>query len=241
MTTITTTTTSSVMPVNTLTQRSGLNGLSPQTAQTHSVASAAIPQAETTTTTSLAIRTQIIPEMDFICFTEIPTSEFANAYPCRFEFGGKYYPNATICFIAQQYIDEPEKMDGILHCETIEEAQFLMDFFTQCESEEVAQFPDGQLATILKSRQSRDNSEIMMHVLRAKFGQNPKLKEQLLFTGKRYIFCEGNDRIENDGFNVDGRNQLGKCLMQLRKEYGGEDIALDSFCYEEKIPALKAR
>src|SRR5476651_1808381 len=106
-TTTTTTTTCSVMPVDTsnaLTQgisANNLNGLGAQTVLIQPVASAAIHQGEAgaTTSTSLATRTQIIleNELDFICFTEIPTCEFANAYPCTFEFGGANYQNATAC------------------------------------------------------------------------------------------------------------------------------------------------
>ena len=200
--TTTTTTTSSVMPVNTshtLTQGSGLNGLN---TQMHAVASAAIPRAESTTSNSLATRTLSQPTLDFICFTEIPTSAFANAYPCTFEFGGKYYQNATACFLAQQYTDEPEKMDLFTACATADEAQFLAE-----------QFPMTP-----ERGQHINKKNVMMDVLRAKFGQNPELKEQLLSTGNLYIACQGYDLLVSDGFNGTGQNLLGHCLMQLRGE-----------------------
>lgn len=48
---------------------------------------------------------------DYVTFTDDPRSPFSNAHPCTFEFWGKIYQNATACFLAQQYVDQPEAMD----------------------------------------------------------------------------------------------------------------------------------
>lgn len=67
--------------------------------------------------------------------------------------------------------------------------------------------------------------EVMLSILRAKFEQNPLLKERLLGTGDALIE-EGNEW--GDRFwgispvgSGQGRNELGKLLMSLRKEFGG--------------------
>jgi hypothetical protein len=83
-----------------------------------------------------------------------------------------------------------------------------------------------------------NKKDVMMHVLRAKFGQNPELKEQLLSTENLYIACQGYDLLVSDGFNGTGQNLLGHCLMQLRGEYGGDNVVSKSLCYEGKIQEL---
>ena len=61
--------------------------------------------------------------------------------------------------------------------------------------------------------------DVMREVLRAKFGQNPELREKLIATGDAELI-EGNKH--RDVFwgvcNGKGNNQLGKLLMQVRKE-----------------------
>ena len=226
--TTTTTTTSTVMPVdpsNTLTL--GISGLD---AQTHSIAVAAIPQTETTTTASLAIRTQI---MDFVCFTEVPTCALANAYPCTFEFGGDNYQNATACFLAQKYTDQPEKMALFTECATAEEAQFLDEQFVMTD-ERAQSWENPEACHVNKL-------DVMMYVLRAKFGQNLELKEQLLSTGNLYIACQGYDLLISDGFNATGQNLLGNSLMQLRGEYTGDGIVPKSLSYELQLEGLTTR
>jgi len=66
---------------------------------------------------------------------------------------------------------------------------------------------------------------IMEEIVRAKFTQNPKLKEQLLSTGNAQLI-EGN--TWNDWYwGVDmksgaGKNHLGKILMKIREELQGK-------------------
>jgi predicted NAD-dependent protein-ADP-ribosyltransferase YbiA (DUF1768 family) len=215
-------------------QNNSPNELGAQTALTHQVASAATHQAESTISCCLATRTEIIsPNEDFICFTETPTSEFANAYPCTFEFGGKFYLNATACFLAQQYTDQPLTMDLFTQCETAEEAHFLAE---QCPVT-----PGRKLSWNDPDAQHINKNDVMMHVLRAKFGQNPELKEKLLSTGNLYIACQGFDLCWSDCFNGSGQNLLGLCLMQLRGEYGGVGITSNCPLYGIKILDVSTR
>ncbi len=181
--------------------------------------------------TSLVGRTETISQnkLDFVSFTENPTCSFANAYPCAIEFGGKHYQNATACFLAQKYTDQPRIMELLTDCETAEEALFLSSTCPMTEERKLSwENPDAQHV-------------VMMQVLRAKFGQNPNLKEQLLSTGNLYIVCQGYDPLWSDGFNGTGQNQLGQCLMQLRGEYGKDSIVPQSTGYSFRIQALNER
>jgi len=132
------------------------------------------------------IDAQVVPKapMDYVCFTEIPTSEFAITYPCTFEFGGTIYSSGDACFKAQY---------------------------------------------------KKNNEDVLMHVQRAKFGQNPELKAQLLATGSNYIVCQGHDLFFSNCMVGTGQNSLGKCLMRLRGEYGGAGIIEPPKCYQEEV------
>ena len=70
--------------------------------------------------------------------------------------------------------------------------------------------------------------EIMEDILRAKFTQNPELREKLLATGDLEL-QEGNTWHDTFwGVNVKtgkGENHMGRLLMQLRQEFREEDAA----------------
>ncbi len=181
--------------------------------------------------TSLVGRTETISQnkLDFVSFTEAPTCAFANAYPCTIEFGGKLYQNATTCFLAQKYTDQPHIMELLTWCETAEEALFLSSTCPMTDERKLSwENPDAKHV-------------VMMQVLRAKFEQNLNLKKQLLSTGNLYIACQGYDPLWSDGFNGTGQNQLGQCLMQLRGEYGKDSIVPQSTGYTLQIQALNER
>ncbi len=98
-----------------------------------------------------------------VSFMNSEGSFLSSAYPCTFEFGGKYYSSADAAF----------QENRSLGC---------------------------------------SDTDVMMHVLRAKFGQNPELKQQLLDTGSVCLLCEEGETDQN---------WLGSCLMNLRTEYQG--------------------
>ncbi len=60
---------------------------------------------------------------------------------------------------------------------------------------------------------------VMLEALRAKFGQNPALKKELLATGEQELVEHtANDSYWADGGDGTGRNRLGQLLMQVRSE-----------------------
>ena len=78
----------------------------------------------------------------------------------------------------------------------------------------------------LRSDWEQVKVDMMYEIVHAKFHQNSNLRQKLLNTGDA-ILEEGNtwgDRVwgispPNSG---NGRNELGKILMQVRKEFGGK-------------------
>ncbi len=56
---------------------------------------------------------------------------------------------------------------------------------------------------------------VMMKGIRAKFTQNPELREKLLATGET-ILHEGN--MDDKFWGMEGRDMLGKLLMEIRSE-----------------------
>ncbi len=177
---------------------------------------------------------QILPskdKIDHLCFTETSTFEFASAYPCKIEFGGKHYSNAVACFLAQQYIDQPQIMELLTQCETAEEALFL------CATRPMTK--ERKLLWENPHAEHINKNDVMMHVLRAKFGQNPELKEKLKATCGMYLVAQGNDPYWNDGFNGTGENKLGIALMCLRREYDGTGIVEPNIGYNNLILDLK--
>ena len=67
---------------------------------------------------------------------------------------------------------------------------------------------------------------IMEEVVRAKFGQNPELKERLIATGGMELM-EGNNWHDTfwgvNAKTLEGENRLGQILMKIREELGGEE------------------
>jgi predicted NAD-dependent protein-ADP-ribosyltransferase YbiA (DUF1768 family) len=181
---------------------------------------------------SAAASSQATHAQRCVSFADVATSPFGNAYPCRFEFGGKHYQNATACFLAQQYTDQPE----------------IMDFFTTLNPEAATAL--AELNPMTKERKiSWENphaehiykDDVLMHVLRAKFGQNPDLKKQLLETGTAYLVCQGYGFYLCDNMNGTGQNTLGSSLMRLRGEYGGAGQIAPPAAHQSAMQSLQTR
>lgn len=128
----------------------------------------------------------------------------SNFYPAEFVWDNIVWPSSEHAYVAAKTLDRDlrlqiSKMDG-----------------------------KGQVKRFGKTIDLRPDWEevkvdIMREIVRVKFSQNPDLKQQLLDTGDAELE-EGNtwgDRVwgvcpPNSGH---GRNELGKILMQLRKEF----------------------
>jgi predicted NAD-dependent protein-ADP-ribosyltransferase YbiA (DUF1768 family) len=171
-------------------------------------------------------------EQGYDSFAEAPTSPFGNAFPCTFGFEGKLYQNATACFLAQQYTDQPEIMNLFTTLDH-EEATSLAEF-TPMTKERKNSWENPRAGHI-----NRDG--VLMKVLRAKFDQNPDLKNQLLETGDVYLVCQGHGLHLSDNFNGTGKNALGASLMRLRGKFGGTGQVEPPAAYHSATQSLQAR
>jgi predicted NAD-dependent protein-ADP-ribosyltransferase YbiA (DUF1768 family) len=170
-------------------------------------------------------------EQRLVSFADDETSPLGNAYPCTFEFLGKYYQSATACFLAQQYTDHPEVMDLFADLNP-EDATALAELNPMTKDRKISwENPDAKHI---------NKDDVLMHVLRAKFGQNPDLKNQLLATGDAYLVCHGPDTFLSDNMNGTGKNALGASLMLLRGEYGGTGQVEPPDAYQSAKQSLLA-
>jgi ribA/ribD-fused uncharacterized protein len=65
--------------------------------------------------------------------------------------------------------------------------------------------------------------DVMRRALRAKFEQNPELREQLLATGEAHLIEHtATDSYWGDGGDGSGLNRLGELLMELRAQLRAE-------------------
>jgi predicted NAD-dependent protein-ADP-ribosyltransferase YbiA (DUF1768 family) len=141
-----------------------------------------------------------------------PEFEFLNnEYATSFEFGGRDYLSATSAYIAQQFLHYPELLEQLTTLNAEEAHALSLHHYKEWEAHTDEWFPKRK--------------ETMAHILRAKFGQNPSLKQQLLLTGNFYLSShsekKGEDPFWSDNADGSGENRLGNLLMGLRKEYGG--------------------
>lgn len=126
----------------------------------------------------------------------------SNFYPAKLMYDGIAYYNAEAAYQAQKCADPDEKM-----------------LFAKLYSDESKRF--GR-TIVVREDWDEIKVDVMKSVVRAKFEQNPRLAEMLLGTGDIPLL-EGN--TWHDVFwGVDlktgeGENNLGKILMQLRKDF----------------------
>ena len=151
--------------------------------------------------------------------TDALTSCFGNFYECRIEFGGIYYRNAESVIQAQKFTDQPQIMSQF---QNIDGDQAVRTAHSNNMTPKRLSEWDGQKPHVNKD-------DVMKNAQRAKYGQNPDLKEKLRATNSAYIVehlpdTNRRDRYWSDGFDGTGQNKLGICLMELRGEYGGTGI-----------------
>lgn len=131
-------------------------------------------------------------------------------------------------FLSNFYKEEIT-VDGITY-PTVEHAFQAQKFSTQAEKEKIAKYKKPSTAKkkgrepTLPKDWDKASLKHMNDILRIKF-TNPKLKEMLISTGNEELI-EGNDWHDNKWGNctcgkcrnIEGKNLLGKFLMQIRDE-----------------------
>jgi len=127
---------------------------------------------------------------------------FSNFAPSQMVIKGKVYRTVEHYFQAMKFPDNPAWAEAI----------------------RVAPFPARAKALgAQKDMRPRDDwnrirEDVMLFGLRAKFSQNPGLLQQLKDTGSRPLIEAGPDAYWGEGRLKNGKNRLGKLLMQVREE-----------------------
>lgn len=138
-------------------------------------------------------------------FKRKETKFLSNFYPVTVSFEGERYAAVEDAFQAAKTLDPKERM-LIQLCQTPADAR-------KC-GRKVTLRPDWNAVKV----------SIMLELLRQKFS-NPTLRELLLATGDAEL-VEGNQHHDNFWGNctcrrcaeIEGKNQLGELLMQVRSE-----------------------
>src|SRR5579871_708368 len=151
--------------------------------------------------------------------TDLLTSCFGNFHPCKIEFGGRIYRSSESVFQAQKFTDQIHIMTWIENTDAGGAVKIARE--NSMTPHRMNEW-DSQMPHVNKV-------DVMKNVLRAKFGQNPDLKEKLMATGSSYLVehlpdTNRRDRFWSDAYDGTGQNQLGICLMELRAEHGGRGI-----------------
>lgn len=123
----------------------------------------------------------------------------SNFYPTKIKYNGIQYLNNEAAFQAQK-------------CTTMED-RIKFSYLNPSDAKKLGR------RIILRNDWESVKISIMREIVFEKFKQNPHLTEKLLDTGNIYLE-EGNnwgDRIWGTVNGV-GRNELGKILMEVRKE-----------------------
>lgn len=126
----------------------------------------------------------------------------SNFYPHKFVYGGVEYYNSEAAFQAQKCINEAEKL-ALSNMESPMEAKKY-----------------GRTVALREDWENVKN-DVMYSVLMAKFSSDEELKRKLLDTGEEEL-VEGNTWGDSYwGYDLkknEGKNILGKTLMQVRKD-----------------------
>ena len=127
--------------------------------------------------------------------------ELSNFAPFGFELSGVFWPTVEHYFQAQKFHDT-EYRERIRLSMSPRQAKAL-----------------GQTRKIkIRSDWNAAKEKIMLNALKKKF-QHPELCELLLSTGKRELIENSpHDKFWGCGRNGNGKNRLGKLLMQVREE-----------------------
>ena len=126
----------------------------------------------------------------------------SNFYPHKFVYGGIEYYNSEAAFQAQKCINEDDKL-------------VLSNMESPLEAKKYG------MAVALRENWEYVKNNVMYSVLMAKFSSDEELKRKLLCTGEEEL-VEGNTCGDSYwGYDLkknEGKNILGKILMQVRKD-----------------------
>lgn len=155
------------------------------------------------------------------------TSVFGNFHPCpvTVTLAGKAYTFtcSEAAFQAYKFSHKPH----------------LIQNFTALDGNAAFKKARAHQAEI-RSDWRKENVNAMKTVLKAKFEQNPKLKEILLATGSAILVEHtARDAFWGDAGNGTGENKLGVLLMELRKEMGGSSVDLKRIDYPRLVASFK--
>ena len=133
---------------------------------------------------------------------------FSNFWPGPYEIDGKSWPTTEHYFAAMKTLDEGERED-IRRAKSPGDAKKM-----------------GRVVT-LRPDWEDVRYDVMLDALRAKFGNDPKLKDLLVNTDDAIIYEDSPyDKVwgtgERGGVGT-GKNLLGKALMQVREELRYQD------------------
>jgi protein tyrosine phosphatase/predicted NAD-dependent protein-ADP-ribosyltransferase YbiA (DUF1768 family) len=131
-----------------------------------------------------------------------------NDFPSPFEFGGLHYTCAAAAYEAQKFAHQHD----------------FMEQFTTLNGEQAFAL-SAEKYMEKHPRWYADRRDTMLHILRAKFGQNLALQGLLLLTMDAHLSfhtpIKAMDPFWTDNSDGSGANQLGLLLMAIRREYGG--------------------
>ena len=139
-----------------------------------------------------------------------PYYYFTNFYPAPIQLDGHQWPTTEHYFQGQKFVGTPYY-------------HYIRTLPTPREAFQVSRIP--QASEWIRGDWMSIKNQIMLKALRAKFSQNEHLKQLLLDTKERKLVEHTtNDSYWGDGGDGSGQNQLGKLLMQVRREL--KDTAL---------------
>jgi ribA/ribD-fused uncharacterized protein len=127
-------------------------------------------------------------------------NELSNFHKAKFLLDGKEWPTVEHYFHAQKFPTSPEYQEKIRGASEPTRAK------TFGASKE---FP-------LRNDWETYREEVMRKALKAKFEQNPNLKQLLVSTTGRPLVEDTSDAYWGQGRNKKGKNRLGLLLMELR-------------------------
>jgi N-glycosidase YbiA len=129
---------------------------------------------------------------------------FSNFSQHAVEWQGELYPTSEHAFQAAKFPSDAQ------HQKAIREAR------TAAKSKQLG----GSRAHSLRRDWEKAKDGIMEAILICKFEQHQDLRDVLLSTGDRKLVEHTKrDRYWGDGGDGNGRNQLGKCLMNVRSHF----------------------